>query len=153
MSDNDLKKILRDNPLFEGFTEQQLDLVIGLGFEASYSAGKIIIEENEIKDEIYIILEGEVEVYNWDPKLSQRLHLASLGPNQIIGELSILDNIPRSASVSTILPCRLFAFSVNSLKFLPEKKGIFGKWFTKSKTLESGEVPRIRIATLCYHDS
>lgn len=132
-----IQQILRDNPLFEGFTESQLELVIGLGRERSFDTDETIIQENEIKDEIYIVLEGELEVYNWDQEYLQRLHIASVGPNQIIGELTVLDNIPRSASVRATKPSILFEFSVNSLKYLPEKKGFFDKWFKKFKKEET----------------
>lgn len=65
-----------------------------------YEAGVVILRENDPGDTAYIIERGRVEVTK---ELHGRpIHLAFLGPGAIFGEMSMLDDKPRSATVTAI---------------------------------------------------
>lgn len=64
----------------------------------SFKKGEIIIKEDDSGEEAYIINKGSVEVYKTTPD-GNPVTLAILGAGQIFGEMCLVDNAPRSASV------------------------------------------------------
>ena len=65
-----------------------------------YQAGEVIVRENEFGETAYIIEEGQVEV---SKALDGRnVHLAYLGPGETFGEMSMIDEKPRSATVTAV---------------------------------------------------
>jgi hypothetical protein len=65
-----------------------------------YQAGEVILHENDGGESAYIIEQGRVEVTK--ELHGQNIHLAFLGVGEIFGEMSIIDDKPRSATVTAI---------------------------------------------------
>jgi len=89
--------LLRRIPIFAKIAPAKLKLLAFTSERIAYSPGQIIFSQGEMGDAAYIIVEGEAEVFvkgsNGDVKV------ASLGPNDIVGEIAILCDVPRTASV------------------------------------------------------
>src|SRR5215467_9217574 len=67
-----------------------------------YAAGEVIIKENDFGETAYRIEEGEVEV---SKELDgQSVHLAYMRAGEIFGEMSMIDEKPRSATVTAVTP-------------------------------------------------
>ncbi len=65
-----------------------------------YEAGEVIIRENEVGETAYVIAQGKVEV---SKQLNgQKVHLSYLGVGEIFGEMSMIDEKPRSATVTAV---------------------------------------------------
>ena len=65
-----------------------------------YEAGEVIIQENDFGETAYVIAQGQVEV---SKKLhGQNVHLAYLGVGETFGEMSMIDEKPRSATVTAV---------------------------------------------------
>lgn len=65
-----------------------------------YDAGEVIFSENEIGETAYMVESGRVEVFK---KLDgNNVHLAYIGPGEPFGEMSMIDEKPRSASVVAV---------------------------------------------------
>jgi CRP-like cAMP-binding protein len=65
-----------------------------------YQAGEVIVQENDLGETAYLIGQGQVEV---SKQLDgQKVHLAYLGPGEIFGEMSMIDEKPRSATVTAV---------------------------------------------------
>jgi CRP/FNR family transcriptional regulator, cyclic AMP receptor protein len=65
-----------------------------------YAAGEVIIKENDFGDTAYLIEQGQVEV---SKELDgQTVHLAYLRAGEIFGEMSMIDEKPRSATVTAV---------------------------------------------------
>ena len=96
---HDAKKIemLKNIPIFQTLTRNELLEVDELLHERVYEAGEIIFEKGEMGHGIYIILEGRVKV-NPCPELPASAVL-ELNRNEMIGELSLFDETPRLATV------------------------------------------------------
>ena len=101
---------LRDNTFFNGLKIHELIHIVKIAREINLPPDKIIIKQGEAGNELYILISGEVEVYTNDKKL------ASLGPGSCIGELSIIDEEPRSATVKTKKKTKIL--SINRRDFL-----------------------------------
>ncbi len=82
--------------------------------------GTVVFKEGDSGRELFVILDGEVEVL----KRSKRGHearVAILGPGDWFGEMSILDVLPRSATVRAIAPARLLRVTAHELDALYRK--------------------------------
>ena len=73
--------------------------------EIEYAAGETLIHEGDLGDTAYSIVSGQVRV--WKHVSDGEIELARLGPGAIFGEMSLVDEKPRSASVTTVEPTRV----------------------------------------------
>ena len=70
-------------------------------------AGQVLICEGEFSDQAYQLLEGRVKVWKISSASAGCVELAQLGPGQIFGEMALVDEKPRSASVTALTDARL----------------------------------------------
>jgi len=82
-----------------GLALEDLRLICSCGTIKTYPKHSILINEGTESDGFYIILEGKVKVYVSDSE-GREVILNIQGPGQYFGELSLIDEAPRSASVA-----------------------------------------------------
>jgi signal transduction histidine kinase len=89
---------LRRAPLFKGLTDEEIRLVAASCAEEERDAGDVIFVEGSSADRFYIVMEGRVEVWKnyYDPKPDL---LAVHGSGRFFGEMALIDELPRSATV------------------------------------------------------
>ncbi len=86
--------------VFAGLSEQDLLQVAGLGAVQSFPKGALIIEENAEGHELFVVLEGQVGIEVDRPKeVDSTFRLRLLGRSACVGEIALLDENFRSASV------------------------------------------------------
>ena len=93
-------------PLFQGLTKQALELISRVASEESHALGTKIFQHGDPGDKLYIILEGKVRISRDVPGMGEEA-LAVLGPGSVFGEMSLLDEAPRSADARVHERCRL----------------------------------------------
>ncbi len=81
----------------------------------SFPAHSILINEGDQTDSLYVIMDGEVKVYASDES-GKEVILNILGPGKYFGELALVDDAPRSASVMTLAPTRVMIISKSNFK-------------------------------------
>jgi signal transduction histidine kinase len=91
---------LRGASLFTCLTDDEIRLVSASCAEETREAGDVIFVEGSAADRFYIVMEGRVEVWKnyFDPKPDL---LAVHGPGRFFGEMALIDELPRSATVVT----------------------------------------------------
>jgi hypothetical protein len=99
--------LLKKVPYFSHFNELELRQLIEIGYRRSLKTGEILFNEDEAGDAFYIILSGSVEVFV--ARISK--HLTTLKAGDFLGELSLMLNIPRTATVKTLENTVFFAIS------------------------------------------
>lgn len=62
-----------------------------------FKAGEVIFEEGQDAENVYLIVDGEVKITK--SKGAQQITIATVGKNSIFGEMALIDNNPRSATV------------------------------------------------------
>lgn len=89
-----------------------------MGKEVMLEPGDVLLREGDPGDAMYIIMYGEMQV----TKLSgaSDVVIARRGMGEVIGEMSLLDNEPRSATVRALVPTRLFSIDQASFDKLLE---------------------------------
>jgi CRP-like cAMP-binding protein len=94
------------NPLFEGFSEEELVALIGglklLGFDP----GDVIVTEGEPGQSVFILSTGEVKVFVRGPD-HRSVMVGTLGEGSFFGEISTLSGGPRTATVTAAAPCEI----------------------------------------------
>ena len=95
----EIKGILRNLELFNGLTDQELDKVAIICSERKLNPKDVITTQGEYTDELFIITKGFVEVHLGEANEDIKI-LVNLGEGQIIGEIALIDQGPRSATVS-----------------------------------------------------
>jgi HEAT repeat protein len=108
---------LRKVPLFETLTLDQLDAVDQLAEERDFAPGEVIVRQGEPGGELYLLLEGSVEVL-LDHDLPTQRALRQLTAVDYFGEMAILDDQPRSATIVARERSRLLVLEGASLKEL-----------------------------------
>ncbi len=94
---------VRRVPLFAEFSEEQLDAVVRASTVAEFSRNQVIFHENDNGTALFVILNGRVKVSLVRPDGKEAI-LAILTPGEFFGEMALLDNRPRSASVVVLEP-------------------------------------------------
>jgi len=105
-------EMLEKSSLWSGLIKKDLKSIVRLSKERTYETGDVIVQKGEGGVGFYLILEGSVEIRS-DGKT-----IAKLGSGQFFGEMSVIDNQPRSADVVAVEPSRcliLSAWSFNAL--------------------------------------
>ena len=107
--------VLRSVPLFSGVPEEQLRLLTTVVTRRSTTRGSIIMAAGDPTDSLYIILSGRLKVMMSDAD-GKEVILSILGPGEFFGEMGLIDDNPRSASVVAIEPCELLAITRRDFK-------------------------------------
>jgi CRP-like cAMP-binding protein len=101
MPDEQVTATLSQVPLFAGLEPASIDALAGLAFTKTFQAGEAIIEEGRTGNGLYVILEGRVEVVKGDGTDHAQV-LATFGPGEPFGELALLGEWKRTATVRAI---------------------------------------------------
>jgi len=95
--------VLQQVPLFEFLEYQELMRFVDVGETITVQPGTELVHEGEIGDRFFVILNGEVEI------TSKEIYITALGRGGHFGEMALIDDHPRSASVTVIKPTDLLA--------------------------------------------
>ena len=97
-------EILRAVPLFAALRPSDLRHLADLASLRSYKAGGVIVKQDDTAVTLYCVLSGSVRVERQHADADGHATLAELGPGSFFGEMSLLDDFPRSASVVATAP-------------------------------------------------
>ncbi len=89
---------------FPGIKPEEVQEIIINSQIKSYPAGTVLCREDEIEHTFYMILEGEFEVTKTINKSDKRL-LITLRAGDFFGEMALIHNAPRAATVASLTPC------------------------------------------------
>lgn len=106
----DGKIVLNKVSLFEGMPEEDLSQISSLATVRSFPRNTVIISEGDHSDSMYMVLAGKVKVYLSDDE-GKEIIINILKEGDYFGELALLDESPRSASVMTLEDCKFAILS------------------------------------------
>ena len=102
--------VLRNVPLFSGFADDQLATLTQVVTRRSVPRGSMLMAQGDQSDSLYIIISGRLKVMMGDAE-GKEVILAMLGPGEIVGEMGLIDDSPRSATVTAVEPSELLSIS------------------------------------------
>jgi CRP-like cAMP-binding protein len=98
---------LRNVPIFNELSDQELEKIAALGVRKKYKKGSIILLEEETGAALFVIITGKVKIVRMDDD-GREVILSILGESDFFGEMAILDGLTRSASVVATSKSELF---------------------------------------------
>jgi CRP-like cAMP-binding protein len=107
-------ELLRRVPYFTEIEPAKLKLLAFLSERVAFDPGKIVIRQGDPGDAAYLIIDGEAEVVVETP--AGPVTVATLGANEIFGEIAILCNVPRTTTVRA--KNRLVALRISKEPFM-----------------------------------
>ncbi len=93
-------ELIRRVPLFSMLTASQAETVAAAVIKRRYKRGEAIVEQGKQSNALAIILTGRARVITTDAR-GREVILATLHPGDYMGEMSLIDNEPHSATVRT----------------------------------------------------
>lgn len=112
----EIREKLRAAPLFQEFTDQELDAFIDLQDVERVPAGECIVQQDMEGDCMYLLVEGQARVVHH--REGRHIDLATLQGGDFFGELALVDRGQRSADVEATEPCVLLKLTQASISAL-----------------------------------
>ena len=109
------KAFLRRVPLLSSLNDQQIEALAAGSTRRNFPKGRTIVSEGEPSQSLYILLSGRAKVQRSDSE-GKEVILAVLGSGDFFGEMSLIDDAPRSASVITLESCDFMSIAKDSFK-------------------------------------
>jgi CRP-like cAMP-binding protein len=99
----DKLEILHNAPAFAGLDRNQLKLLATNVGSQSFERGEMLFHQGSIGSVLYIVVSGQVRIYTISES-GQELTLAICKEGEFLGELALLDGLPRSANAQAMRP-------------------------------------------------
>lgn len=96
---------LKRAPLFEGLSRKELGELARLTEDVDVAAGKVLCREGASGQEFFVIMEGEVEVTR------RGKSIGTFGSGEFVGEIALIEDVPRTATVTAKTPLRFFVMT------------------------------------------
>ncbi|HKH16339.1 MAG TPA: cyclic nucleotide-binding domain-containing protein [Solirubrobacteraceae bacterium] len=101
---------LKDVPFFSKLSKRELATVAQQADEVDVGVGRALAVEGEFGREFFVILDGTAEVLRGDTVI------AELGPGEFFGEMALLDEDRRTATVKSISPMKVLVMTRQSFR-------------------------------------
>jgi signal transduction histidine kinase len=124
---NDIVEVLRGLPYFSDLPQVLLDQVCRQSEKTTVPEETTIIEEDSLSEDMFVIVEGQLRVTKHGH--DREVVLATLGPGEVVGEIALLDNAPRTASVTANAPSTLIRIPAEAFESLIEDSRVVRRMF------------------------
>jgi CRP-like cAMP-binding protein len=98
-------ELIASVPLFSRCAKHDLTAIAAIADEVDIPEGKVLIHEGDLGRDFYVLVDGTVDVTKGGELVT------SLGPGDFVGEIALLENSPRNATVTASAPVRALVVS------------------------------------------
>jgi CRP/FNR family cyclic AMP-dependent transcriptional regulator len=105
-------ELLEKVPLFEQCSRRELGRIAALAEEVDVDEGKALTTENDRGREFFVLVEGSADVHR------RGRHVNTLGPGDFLGEIALLGERPRTATVTATAPSKVLVLSRRDFRWL-----------------------------------
>src|SRR5487761_1513720 len=126
---DDKVDVLATLPLFEACTRREMAQIAEISVEAEKPAGSVLTREGQAGGIAFVLLDGSAEVRRGDQVLG------TLGTGDMVGELSLIDGRPRSASVRALSDLHVLEINADDFGALLDKAPHFTRNLLRSLSL------------------
>ena len=106
---------LKRAPLFEGLSRKELLELARMSDDVEVPASKVLCKEGDRGQEFFVLVEGTVDVSRNGKRV------ATLGAGEFVGEISLLEPTPRTATVTAKTPVRFFVLTTENVRQLVDE--------------------------------
>ncbi|MFX0204120.1 MAG: cyclic nucleotide-binding domain-containing protein, partial [Candidatus Hodarchaeota archaeon] len=122
----EITEVTRQSDIFQGLSDGELSQLAHICKMVSYPAGKTICSEGECGSEIFVLAEGKASVMVKGNR-KKSIQIGSIGQGEIFGEMSIIEDLPRNATLITDVNSKLVVIDRGELENLMNKNSHLGK--------------------------
>ncbi len=116
-TEEDLINTLQGVPIFSELGTRELKSILQIAHHRHYEPDEPIVREGQPSAGMYIILQGEVHITRRSPQ-GLEIDIADMQKGDFFGDVGLLDNAPRTATVTATTECKVLGF------FRPELFGL-----------------------------
>ena len=109
---------LRRIPLFRHLTYKEQTAILSIASSRSFEPEEEIVEEGDVGDELFVVVKGRVSVEK------DGMEIAELTTGGHFGEMGLIDNAPRSATVRALEPTRVVVIGRGDLMGLMKRESV-----------------------------
>jgi CRP/FNR family cyclic AMP-dependent transcriptional regulator len=106
---------LKGAPLFEGLSRKELVQLARVCEDLEVEPGKVLCKEGQVGHEFFVIVDGKVQVTR------KGRHAAALSSGDFVGEIAVVTELPRTATVTAETPVRLFVLTGRDFRGVLDK--------------------------------
>jgi CRP-like cAMP-binding protein len=125
-------KLLAPISLFAGLTEAQLEEIAGAGEHHTFAEGHQIFHEGDEGNEMYVLLEGRVQITVEMSHASEQAPVHTVTPGSVFGEFAIVTGSERSATAVATKDATCFVLPRNTFEQLAEQDPHLGYRVTRN---------------------
>jgi CRP/FNR family cyclic AMP-dependent transcriptional regulator len=107
---------LKGVPLFQSLSRKDLTQLARVSEDLEVEPGKALCKEGEVGQEFFVIVDGKVKVTRKGRRLATR------GGADFVGEIALLEDLPRTATVTAETPLRVFVLTGKDFRHLLDEK-------------------------------
>ncbi|MDQ5834531.1 MAG: cyclic nucleotide-binding domain-containing protein [Actinomycetota bacterium] len=110
---------LKSAPLFDSLSRKELTHLARVSEDLEVEPGKVLCKEGDIGHEFFVIVDGKIKVTRKGRRVATR------GGGDFVGEIALLEDVRRTATVTAESPVRLFVLTRNDFRhLLDENPGV-----------------------------
>jgi CRP/FNR family cyclic AMP-dependent transcriptional regulator len=109
-------KALKGAPLFEGLSRKELAQLARVSEDLEVEPGTVLCKEGDIGHEFFVIVDGKVKITRKGRRVSVR------GGGDFVGEIALIEDVPRTATVTAETPVRLFVLTRKDFRHLLDEQ-------------------------------
>lgn len=113
-----LRQAILDNDFLKNLEMAQVKEIVECMYSVEYAAGSLIIKEGDIGSMLYIMEDGRVEVSKEGKVISH------MSPGKVFGELAVLYNCKRTATIKAATGCKLYAIDRKCFQTIMMRTGL-----------------------------
>lgn len=99
----DLIEQLQKSQIFQGLDTTDLEALIAVMERKTYATGEVLFERGDAGESMVQIISGSIRIYTEDAQ-GNEITIVVRGEGEVVGELTLLDHLPRSASAAAAEP-------------------------------------------------
>jgi CRP-like cAMP-binding protein len=111
-----LRELLQKQDLLEGLTDKQILHIQEISTVEQFAPNDIIFSEGDESSDVFLLLRGEVTVLKWDDVHLCQVPLDRIGEPKMFGEMSFVNDCPRSATIQAVKPTTVMKLSKNKIE-------------------------------------
>uniref|UniRef100_A0A0V0G4D3 cGMP-dependent protein kinase n=1 Tax=Triatoma dimidiata TaxID=72491 RepID=A0A0V0G4D3_TRIDM len=113
-----IRAAILDNDFMKNLDLTQIREIVDCMYPVEYPSGALIIKEGDVGSIVYVMEEGRVEVSR------ENKYLSTLAPGKVFGELAILYNCKRTATIKAATDCKLWAIERQCFQTIMMRTGL-----------------------------
>ena len=107
--------LLKEIEIFSGLSASELAAIAGVTEEMAYDENADVIKQNSLGETVLLIIEGQVSVIMKQENGNQE-RIDQMSSGSAFGEMALIDDSPRSATIRTMAPCRFLILHKQEFK-------------------------------------